>query len=77
MKFIIPIVNDIKTKYYFTTSYQRLIIDTPVNHYNDVISSKLNTTRSNHINRTVSYETMHQTPLTVDSDEHIRYDQKG
>jgi len=43
----------------------------------EVISSKLNTTKSNHINRTVSYATMHQTPLTVDSDEHIRYDQKG
>ena len=33
MKFIIPIFNQIKTKYYITTTYERLIIDTPVNHY--------------------------------------------
>jgi hypothetical protein len=29
-KLIIPIVNDIKIKYYFTTSYQWFVIDTPV-----------------------------------------------
>ena len=33
--------------------------------------------QSHHIKRKVSCATMHQTPLTVDSDEHIRYDQKG
>src|SRR6476646_547499 len=58
MKFIIPIINDIKTEYYFTTSHQRFIIYTPVNQYRYVISSKLNTTRSKPINRTVSYATM-------------------